>query len=139
MTKPAHAIAGRFTRLPIRWRLAATSAALTFVILLAFAIVVGAFTARQVRDHFDDDLRATVGDLGTRVRPTTTPQGLELIGSEAIRSAAAGDAVVRVIRASDGRILGRSSRRSSPIQSPTSSTPSRAARRTRRSRAFACS
>ena len=107
MTKPAHAIAGRFTRLPIRWRLAATSAALTFVILLAFAIVVGAFTARQVRDHFDDDLRATVGDLGTRVRPTTTPQGLELIGSEAIRSAAAGDAVVRVIRASDGRILVR--------------------------------
>ncbi|MEA2497203.1 MAG: two-component system, OmpR family, sensor kinase, partial [Thermoleophilaceae bacterium] len=94
----------RFTRLPIRWRLAVTSAVLTFLILAAFAIVVGAFTARQVHDHFDDDLRATIGDLQTRVRPQQFPDGLKLTGIDAIRQAAAGDAVLRVVR-SDGRIF----------------------------------
>jgi two-component system OmpR family sensor kinase len=96
----------RFTQLPIRWRLAVTSAALTFLILAAFAIVVGAFTARQVRDHFDDDLRATIGDLQTRVRPQQCPDrpGICLVGEDAIAQAAAGDAVLRVVRA-DGRVL----------------------------------
>ena len=97
-------ILSRFTRLPIRWRLALTSAALTFLILAAFAIVVGAFTARQVHDHFDDDLRATIGDLQTRVRPQACPTGTCLVGEAALQQAAAGDAVLRVVRA-DGRIL----------------------------------
>ena len=92
-------ILSRFTRLPIRWRLALTSAALTFLILAAFAIVVGAFTAGQVREHFDDDLRATIGDLQTRVRPQQVADGLHLIGEDAIQQAAAGDAVTRVVGA----------------------------------------
>jgi two-component system OmpR family sensor kinase len=95
----------RFTRLPIRWRLALTSATLTFLILTAFALIIGAFTARQVRDHFDDDLRATVGDLQTRVRPQQFPDGtIKLVGGDAIRQAQAGDSVLRVLSA-DGRIL----------------------------------
>jgi two-component system OmpR family sensor kinase len=98
-------VLSRFTRLPIRWRLALTSALLTFMILAAFAIVVGAFTARQVREHFDDDLRATIGDLQTRVRPQQLPSGLtQLIGRDAVQQAAAGDAVVRIVGA-DGRII----------------------------------
>jgi two-component system OmpR family sensor kinase len=99
-------VLSRFTRLPIRWRLALTSAALTFLILAAFAIVVGAFTARQVREHFDDDLRATIGDLQTRVRPQQCATGICLVGTDAIQQAAAGDAAVRVVRA-DGRVLGK--------------------------------
>ena len=94
----------RFTGLPIRWRLAVTSAALTFLILAAFAIVVGVFTTRQVREHFDDDLRATIGDLQTRVRPQQCDTGICLTGIDAIQQAAAGDAVDRVVR-SDGHIL----------------------------------
>jgi two-component system OmpR family sensor kinase len=95
----------RASRLPIRWRLAVTSAALTFLILAMFAIVVGIFTNRQVRDHFDDDLRATVGDLQTRVRPHQFPNGeLKLIGGDALTQAAAGDAVLRVV-AADGTTL----------------------------------
>ncbi len=97
-------VLSRFTRLPIRWRLAVTSAALTFLILAAFAIVVGTFTTRQVRDHFDDDLRATVGDLQTRVRVQQFNDGLHLVGGDAITQAAAGDAVLRIID-SDGHIL----------------------------------
>jgi two-component system, OmpR family, sensor kinase len=37
---------------PIRWRLAGGSAALTFVILASFAAVVGVLTSRQVRGQF---------------------------------------------------------------------------------------
>jgi signal transduction histidine kinase len=97
----------RFTRLPIRWRLAVTSAVLTFLILAAFAIVVGVFTGRQVHDHFDDDLRATIGDLQTRIRPQQCPDrpGICLSGEDAIAQAAAGDARLRVVRAADGAIL----------------------------------
>jgi signal transduction histidine kinase len=94
----------RFTRLPIRWRLALTSASLTFGILAAFALVVGAFTSRQVHDHFDDDLRATIGDLQTRVRPQLFPDGLKLVGRDAVKQAAAGDSVVRIV-AADGRVI----------------------------------
>jgi signal transduction histidine kinase len=89
----------RFQRLPIRWRLAVTSAALTFLILTAFAIVIGLFTGRQVHDHFDDDLRATAGDLQNRIRPRDTPTGVQLVGGDTIEAAAAGDAVIRVLNA----------------------------------------
>jgi two-component system OmpR family sensor kinase len=98
----------RFQRLPIRWRLAVTSAALTFLILLAFAIVIGLFTGRQVRDHFDDDLRATVGDLQGRIRFRETPDGhLQLaVPKDTISAAAAGDAKLRVVGANGAVILG---------------------------------
>ncbi|HEY3019130.1 MAG TPA: HAMP domain-containing sensor histidine kinase [Solirubrobacteraceae bacterium] len=39
-------------RLPIRWRLALTSAALTFAILCTFAIAVGELTQRRIREDF---------------------------------------------------------------------------------------
>jgi signal transduction histidine kinase len=96
----------RFQRLPIRWRLAVTSAALTFLILLVFAVVIGLFTGRQVRDHFDDDLRATVGDLQGRIRFHADEHGgLRLaVPADTISAAAAGDAALRVVR-SDGAVI----------------------------------
>jgi signal transduction histidine kinase len=98
-------VLSRFTRLPIRWRLAVTSAVLTFLILAAFAIVVGAFTSRQVHEHFDDDLRATIGDLQTRVRFQEVGNGnFQLLGGDAIAQAAAGGAALRIV-AADGRIF----------------------------------
>ena len=97
-------ILSRFSRLPIRWRLGVTSAVLTFLILAAFAAVVGAFTARQVREHFDDDLRATMSDLQTRVRLQQFQGGLHWVGGDAILQAAAGGAALRVV-AADGQVL----------------------------------
>jgi two-component system OmpR family sensor kinase len=106
VTQLARRIAERFTRLPIRWRLAVTSAGLTFLILLAFAVVIGAFTARQVHHDFDDDLRATAADIQGRIHTQEQADGsLHLVGDiEAIRAAAAGSAVLRVI-ATDGTPL----------------------------------
>ncbi len=63
-------------RLPIRWRLAGASAALTLVILLGFAAIVGVLTTRQIRSDFHAQVRATADDLRERivVRPGRSPQ-----------------------------------------------------------------
>jgi two-component system, OmpR family, sensor kinase len=54
-------------RLPIRWRLALTSAGLTFVILTAFAIAIGQTTASRVRSDFHNEIAAAVDRLSDRV------------------------------------------------------------------------
>ena len=41
-----------YSRLPIRWRLAGGSAALTLVILCGFAAIVGVLTTRQIQQEF---------------------------------------------------------------------------------------
>ncbi|MBA2239705.1 MAG: hypothetical protein H0W09_00440, partial [Solirubrobacterales bacterium] len=50
-------------RWPVRWRLAAVSAGLTFVILVCVALVVG----RLASDRLTDDLRAQVAEQGNAV------------------------------------------------------------------------
>jgi two-component system, OmpR family, sensor kinase len=52
-----------FRRVPIRWRLAGGSAALTFVILACFAVIVGVLTSRQVRTQFDDQQYSAIERL----------------------------------------------------------------------------
>jgi two-component system, OmpR family, sensor kinase len=54
-------------RIPIRWRLALTSAGLTFVILAGFAVAVGQLTASRVRSDFNNELAAAVDNLSDRV------------------------------------------------------------------------
>ena len=107
----------RFERLPVRWRLALTSAGLTFVILLLFAIIVGVFTSRQVRSSFDDDLRLTTVSLSERVKVYRSLSSLhyELQGDEVVRNAAAGDAAIRLVT-EDGKVLAQS--RSAPDLGP---------------------
>ncbi|MFL5782848.1 MAG: hypothetical protein ACJ760_16140 [Thermoleophilaceae bacterium] len=58
----------RFRRLPVRFRLAAICAGLTFAILALFAVGVAVFSAHQVHSGFDKDLRAT--------RPVLSPGGV---------------------------------------------------------------
>ena len=48
------------TRLPVRFKLALVTAALTFGILCIFAVVIGAVAEQRIRAGFDDDLRASV-------------------------------------------------------------------------------
>src|SRR4051812_4254523 len=89
----------RLERLPIRWRLALTSAGLTFAILLLFGLIIGVFTVRQVRSSFDDDLRLTAIDLSERVHPSSAMNtlGLDIQGDRVIARAVAGDAAVRIV------------------------------------------
>ena len=55
------------TRLPVRFKLAVVTAALTFGILCVFAVVIGAVAEQRIRAGFDDDLRATAADLANQL------------------------------------------------------------------------
>jgi two-component system OmpR family sensor kinase len=57
-----------YRRIPTRWRLAGGSAALTFVILCGFAVIVGLLTTRQIRIQFDDSVRETASYIQSRAR-----------------------------------------------------------------------
>jgi len=59
----ARATFSAYRSLPIRWRLAGGSAALTFVILASFASIVGVLTTRQVRGQFNDEVRSAADQL----------------------------------------------------------------------------
>ncbi|HEY0632923.1 MAG TPA: histidine kinase dimerization/phospho-acceptor domain-containing protein, partial [Thermoleophilaceae bacterium] len=98
----------RLERLPIRWRLALTSAGLTFAILLLFAVIIGLFTARQVRSSFDDDLRLTAVDLSERVHTSSVMNSLSLnlVGDEVVRRAVTGDAAVRIVSSTGVPLIG---------------------------------
>jgi two-component system, OmpR family, sensor kinase len=86
-------IAGARLRLPIRLKLAAVSGGLTFAILLAFAIVVGAFTEQKLQSSFDSELRATAADLQSQFQVNGFGSRID---TELFRLAAAGGAVLRV-------------------------------------------
>jgi len=63
-------VLGRFS---IRWRLAIISSALTFLILCAFAVVVGQLTTGKVRSSFDSETANSASELSDRLRIPSLP------------------------------------------------------------------
>jgi two-component system, OmpR family, sensor kinase len=59
----ARATSSAYRRLPIRWRLAGGSAALTLVILCGFAAIVGVLTTRQIHEDFHDEVARSADQL----------------------------------------------------------------------------
>src|SRR4051812_11798574 len=76
-------------RWPVRWRLAAVSAGLTFIILVIFALVVGRLTSNRLHDNFDDELRDATTQF---VRESQLPAGFS-----DLQRAAAGASAIRVL------------------------------------------
>jgi two-component system, OmpR family, sensor kinase len=60
-------------RWPVRWRLAAASAALTLAILVVFAGVIGHLATQRIRDDFNRELKGAVRTLAHEVRIEDTP------------------------------------------------------------------
>jgi two-component system, OmpR family, sensor kinase len=88
------------TRLPVKVKLAVVTAALTFVILCLFAVVIGALAEQRIRDNFDDDLRATAADLQEALSVEPGPGGtlqLDRQDLNRLQGFAAGAAEVRVV------------------------------------------
>jgi signal transduction histidine kinase len=54
---------------PVRWRLAGGSAALTFVILAAFAVGVGILTTNQLRSQFRNQVSTQSAELANGLQP----------------------------------------------------------------------
>lgn len=98
----ARATSSAYKRLPIRWRLAGGSAALTLVILCGFATIVGVLTTRRIQSDFNQqvaeaaDELAKQSDLRVVVRQNGQPD-LRYRGPNLEAYAAAQSAVVRVI------------------------------------------
>jgi two-component system, OmpR family, sensor kinase len=84
-------------RLPVRLKLAVVTAALTFLILCLFAVVIGAVAEQRIRDGFEDELRATAADLADSLTPSLEPDGDLRVQRDALLGASAGGAAVRVI------------------------------------------
>jgi signal transduction histidine kinase len=84
------------TRLPVRFKLAVVTAALTFGILCVFAAVIGAVAEQRIRAGFDDDLRASVADLADDLHPRVD-DGEVKISEEPLIGAAVGGAQVRIL------------------------------------------
>src|SRR5918998_708344 len=91
------------TRLPVRFKLAVVTAALTFGILCVFAIVIGAVAEQRIRNGFDDDLRATVSDLANAIDARRTADGRVDYNEEPLVGAATGGAEVRLVQR-DGEV-----------------------------------
>ena len=98
-------------RISIRWRLAIVSAALTFVILAGFAIVIGQVTASRVRSDFNNQVAAAVDDLSDRFSFHVSPNGNDLVldGPDLDLYAASTGSVIRVLQR-DGRVLDQTKR-----------------------------
>jgi signal transduction histidine kinase len=62
-------------RWPVRWRLAAVSAALTLIILVIFAVVVGRLTSNRLHDDFNDDVRSTAFTIAGETQVGINPFG----------------------------------------------------------------
>jgi two-component system, OmpR family, sensor kinase len=102
-------IVSRFDMLPIRWRLAVTSAILTFVILLTFGLVIAFFTERQMENDFNDEVRDNATRIQQRLQEqveTTVDGGYRIDArDELLEFASADDVVIRVLDAnSDIRV-----------------------------------
>ena len=88
------------TRLPVKLKLAVGSAALTFVILCLFAVVIGAVAEQRIVAAFDDELRATVAALEQRLTIEPGPDGRLIIDprdEDELADFSAGNASVQVV------------------------------------------
>ena len=102
----------KLDRVPIRWRLALTSAGLTAVILALFALIFGVLITNQLRNSFDENLQDTVENLGDKLPQTVRGD----LPSDVIERILTGDAAIRLLDP-QGDVLG-------PVDAPDLGPPS---------------
>jgi two-component system, OmpR family, sensor kinase len=81
---------------PVRWRLAAASAGLTLIILLAFGGVVGKVATNRIRADFNSEVRGAAQTLAAEIRIVYTPLGAVGQGPELDDFVRPDDATARV-------------------------------------------
>src|SRR4051794_25171042 len=87
-------------RWPVRWRLAAVSAVLTFLILVIFALVVGRLTSNRLQSNFNDELRDQAQGIALQLQLT----GGEHVVSPSPQAMAVTGAAIRIVQ-SDGSVF----------------------------------
>jgi signal transduction histidine kinase len=97
------------SRFPIRWRLALISAALTFLILCGFALVIGQLTVSRIRSDFRNETKNAAAELGDRLAvrfslANPAPETV-FVGPDLRLYAAPNDAVIRVFDGTRQRVI----------------------------------
>ena len=86
-----------FERIPVRWRIAVTTAGLTLLILVVFALVLGQVVGNRIRSDFREELRSAATALAGETKIFTTGSGQAVVDSPRIHDFAAADkAVIRI-------------------------------------------
>ncbi len=84
-------------RIPVRWRIAATCAGLTFLILVVFAGVLGNLVGDRVRDDFDDELRGGARALASEFQVGMDPIAGPVVSGPNPTDSAMGESVIRIV------------------------------------------
>ena len=108
----------RSRRLPVRIRIAIVSAALTAIILIGFALVVGRLVTDRLHTDFENELKSNAAQLANGIEFNRTSGQPILSGLEQI--AEANDARIQVIDAY-GTVLGSSEVTPTSFPSPNTS------------------
>jgi signal transduction histidine kinase len=87
-----------FERIPVRWRIAITTAGLTLLILVCFALVLGQVVGNRIRGDFREELRSAARSLGAETRVSTDPVVGEIAETPNLRAfALPEDAQIKVL------------------------------------------
>jgi two-component system, OmpR family, sensor kinase len=88
-----------FERIPVRWRIAVTTAGLTLLILVIFALVLGQVVGNRIRSDFRAELRSAASVLAAETRVAHDPvYGIIIRRSPDLRAfALPEDAQIRVL------------------------------------------
>ncbi len=94
-----------FERIPVRWRIAITTAGLTLLILVLFAVVLGRIVGDRIRSDFREELRGAARSLAAETRVSNDPVLGPVVSSPPLRAfALPEDAQIKVLDQS-GRAL----------------------------------
>ena len=87
-----------FERLPVRWRIAATTAGLTLIILVVFALVLGQVVGERIRNDFREELHSAARSLAAETSVQTDSVLGKVVDSPPLRAfALPQDAVITVL------------------------------------------
>jgi two-component system, OmpR family, sensor kinase len=94
-----------FERIPVRWRIAITTAGLTLVILVCFALVLGQVVGNRIRSDFRDELHSAARSLAAETRVSTDPVLGPVVDSPPLRAFALPEDAVIAVLDRNGRTL----------------------------------
>ena len=105
------AVAGKrlplFERIPVRWRIAITTAGLTLLILVVFALVLGQVVGNRIRSDFREELRSAGRSLAAETRVSSDSLSGLVVSSPQLRDfALPDDAVIKVLDQSGRPLAG---------------------------------
>jgi two-component system, OmpR family, sensor kinase len=96
-----------FERIPVRWRIAVTTAGLTLLILVIFALVLGQVVGNRIRGDFRDELHNAARSLAAETRISTDPELGPVVNTPNLRAfALPEDAQIRILDQSGSPLVG---------------------------------